>query len=109
MSYHVDLTGSFAGMIPSKIPVLQSVYWSAVAFYKYAFSGIEEGEELRSAYGFTFTVETAWYAGANIRLHLPSASDREEVANKLANGGHIEREGGLIKVTDRYEINWSIA
>lgn len=107
--YTVDLTGSFAGMVPASIPVEQSVYWAAVAFYRNAFSVTEQdGGVYSSAYGFKFSVEAAASAGGSIRLHLSSASDRQEVATKLATG-QVTYGNGLITVTDPYEITWSIA
>lgn len=108
--YAVDLTGSFAGMFPDRIPVENSAYVSSIPFYKRAFAAIEEPNgRFRSAYGFLFSIQPVANRGASIRVHLPTSEDRMEVATKLADGGEIVRNGGLITVTDRYSVTWSIA
>lgn len=111
--YEVDLTGAFAGVFPSSIPVARRNFAPAVAFYKRALAASDSSRggkgRLSSAHGFSFSVVAVSRSGASIRLQLPRTTDHVRVARRLAGGGTVFRDRRGIVVTDPFGVTWVVA
>lgn len=116
--FNLDLTGLFAGAVPSSVPVPSPLFDGAVAFYKRKFNVHVIGRpgggsvNLQSDYGFNiriYRVSGSQSAGAAVRLMLPPRTNRRTIAASLALGGAraVKSTRAGLCATDMYYVTWT--